>query len=55
MSKKFFEQRMMGLAMLIICIGIFAFCAICSEDCTAAILLTPLALTLMFSKKIWIV
>lgn len=55
MSKRT-EQKLMGLAMLIICAIVLWLCSIGTtpkdQDATAVVMLAPLALWLIFSKEI---
>lgn len=55
MSKRT-EQKLMGLAMLIICVIVLWLCSTGTmtedQDATAVVMLAPLALWLIFSKEI---
>lgn len=55
MSKRM-EQKLMGLAMLIICAIVLWLCSTGTtpedQDATAVVMLAPLALWLIFSKEI---
>ena len=53
--RKFWEQKLMGVVMLIITALIIWMCAGTNDDCGAVFITAPLGLFFLFSKQIWIV
>ncbi len=53
-QRKFLEQRMIGLVLLMISAVLAWMFWANNEDCGAVFLIAPLGLFLLFSKRIWI-
>ena len=55
-KKKLFVQKAMGIALLVICAAMLALCAGAAspeeQDTTAVIMLAPLGLWMLFTRKI---
>lgn len=53
--RKLLEQKLMGIAMLVISAVFLWMCCTANEDCGAFLIIAPLGLILLFSREIWIV
>lgn len=53
--QKFWEQKLIGIVMLIITALIIWMCAGTNDDCGAVFITAPLGLLFLFSKQTWIV
>lgn len=53
--RKMAEQKLMGIVMLVISAVFLWMCSTSNEDCGAVLILAPLGLLLLFSRKILIV
>lgn len=55
-SKKNLKQKLMGFSLIVICVLIFCIAStgntLEERDCTAALLIAPLGLYLIFSKQV---
>lgn len=52
---KLWEQKLIGIGMLIISVIFLWLCGPANEDCSAVLITAPLGLLLLFSEKIMIV
>ena len=50
----FIQQKLMGLAMIVLTVLFVWLCSTNNEDCAAALLTGPLGLVMLFSKDIMI-
>lgn len=53
--RKMFEQRLMGVAMLVIAVFFIWMTATANEDSTGGLLVGAMALPLLFSRNLWII
>lgn len=53
--RKMFEQRLMGIAMLVIAIFFIWMTATANEDSTGGLLVGAMSLPLLFSRNLWII
>lgn len=53
--RKMFEQRLMGIAMLVIAVFFIWMTATANEDSTGGLLVGAMSLPLLFSRNLWII